>query len=647
MAGWRHLFEPEETVGTLWHRATRKLAPETRFPDAAVHLEAVRGRLAVLFRGLGGGGGVELRALPAQQSMHRLGLFRRVAVESERVPAARFDGVILGLPEVIDVFPDPALNGDLYLWFAALTAFSAPAAFDGDPLQADIAALRATHRAIGTTLDACPGLRGVYRRLALALLDQRPAAVGPDTERDVEAAVVAMLRTGAGEAMTDPAPRLLAAITAPDFDLSTLLAPFEYKPFRPVVLWPVLSPPPRSSNKPGSRDDDPGSGAAEAGEKRLKAERRTADQADRKDSLIVHRFEHILSWAEFLNINRAVDDDDEDNARKTADDADKISVVKNSKKAQTRLKFDLDLAPEDVDTEKLSGTSLYPEWDYKRGAYHADHARVLASPAAEAPEGLKLDGPTRRRINAVRRRFEALRPGRATVPRQIDGDELDLEAAVRAAIDLKGRGEGSDRIWRRRRDTERDLAVCVLVDTSRSTEGACGSRTVLDIAREALIAFTEGVSACGDHVAVQSFSSLRRDRVFVRSVKDYDESVDARVHARIAGLKPGFYTRIGAAIRHSASGLAARPNRKKLLLILTDGRPNDLDHYEGRYGVEDTRRAVMEARRQGLAVFGVTIDAKARAYFPYIFGANGFAIVAKPDKLVLALPLVWQHLVDG
>ncbi len=137
------------------------------------------------------------------------------------------------------------------------------------------------------------------------------------------------------------------------------------------------------------------------------------------------------------------------------------------------------------------------------------------------------------------------------------------------------------------------------------------------------------------------------DPVGLPRVQPGVQHIDAHVRARIAGLKPGFYTRIGAAVRHSASGLAKRPNRKKLLLVLTDGRPNDLDHYEGRYGIEDTRRAVIEARRQGLAVFGVTVDAKARAYFPYIFGANGFAIVSRPESLSAALPIVWQHLVSG
>lgn len=418
MAGWRHLLEPEESIGTLWHRATQRLAPAPGYPEAAVRLETERARLAVLFRGLGGSGGVELRSLSTAQSGHRLGFLRRVGNETERVKAARFDGVVLGLPDVVDAFPDRVLNADLFLWLAALTAFVTPCeAPVGDPLQADLAVLRDMQTAIKATLEACPGLVSVYRRLAVATLAERPVQRLPVAEQEVEQAIVTLLRSAAGEAAQPPSP-LLADIMDQGHDLSHHAAPLSYKPFRPVILWPTLATPPRPKHKPGSRDDEAGTGASEAGEKRLKAERRKADQADRKDSLILHRFEHILSWAEFLNINRAVDDDDEDNARKIADDADQISVVKNRKKAVTRLKFDLDLSPEDVDTEKLSGVSLYPEWDYRRGNYHADHTRVLASVADEAPAGLKLDGPTRRRINAVRRRFEALRPGRAVESRR-------------------------------------------------------------------------------------------------------------------------------------------------------------------------------------------------------------------------------------
>lgn len=119
-----------------------------------------------------------------------------------------------------------------------------------------------------------------------------------------------------------------------------------------------------------------------------------------------------------------------------------------------------------------------------------------------------------------------------------------------------------------------------------------------------------------------------------------------KVIRRIGALKPGYYTRIGAAIRHAAAKLSERPNRQKLLLVLTDGKPNDVDHYEGRFGIEDTRKAVLEARRLGLAVFGVTVDREAQSYFPAIFGTGGYAIVSRIARLPAALPAIYRSLIS-
>jgi nitric oxide reductase NorD protein len=141
-----------------------------------------------------------------------------------------------------------------------------------------------------------------------------------------------------------------------------------------------------------------------------------------------------------------------------------------------------------------------------------------------------------------------------------------------------------------------------------------------------------------------TFTSRRRSWVRVETVKDFDEPLNEAVLRRISALKPGFYTRIGAAVRHATARLAARPNRQKLLLVLTDGKPNDIDHYEGRFGIEDTRRAVMEARRAGVCVFGVTVDRDAQSYFPTLFGRGGYAIVGQIAKLPSALPAIYRHL---
>src|SRR5690606_31757003 len=146
---------------------------------------------------------------------------------------------------------------------------------------------------------------------------------------------------------------------------------------------------------------------------------------------------------------------------------------------------------------------------------------------------------------------------------QPDGEELDLDATLRAMADLRATGRGSDRIWRQSRPENRDLAVSILLDVSRSTESAVTGRPVIDIAREALTALAWGLDACGDRFAIQGFSSLKRDRVWLHGCKTFDEPMDATVEARIAALRPGYYTRLGAAIRHASAGLSGQARARR------------------------------------------------------------------------------------
>ena len=130
----------------------------------------------------------------------------------------------------------------------------------------------------------------------------------------------------------------------------------------------------------------------------------------------------------------------------------------------------------------------------------------------------------------------------------------------------------------------RERHTCINCHTPLG-ESACGDRSVIDVEKEALTALAWGLDACGDEMAIRSFSSLRRTRVYVNEVKEFGDPMGPAVAARIAGLRPGFYTRVGAAIRHVAAELARRPRQRRLLLVITDGKPNDLDHCEGRHGL--------------------------------------------------------------
>lgn len=638
-------WEPEETVGKLWHEFASRLGAPEAHEGAAVDLSEVSGRLAVFFRGLGGAPSVEIRAVSAEVSRHRLGFLRRLGAEAEVVARASFDGEALRLPERLAVFPDRAANGALYLWLSACAAHAPVHVVDPDPLRADLRHLRSARDMVRRTLAAAPGLAGLYGALCQAFLELRPDTALPREEAAVEALARDMLSAGAP--LTGRA-QALRALLDEEGGLAALAAPRGYRPMAPVPLWPDLRPLAFSAAAEVESRDTDGT-PEEAGEGTHRARRRQADQAERKDSLILHKFEAILSWAEFLNLNRRVDDDDPDSAKKAAEDQEEIGLGQVSKAPATRLKLHLDLAPEDVDRERLSGVTTYPEWDVRTGAYLPDHVRVLHSIAepGDCVPPLRVDPRAARRIRKVKRQFEALRPGRISTPGHLDGDDLDVEAAVRARVDLKANGAASERIWRQSRPVARDLAVSILLDVSRSTESAVGDRAVIDIEREALAAMAWGLDACGDDFAIHAFSSLKRDRVFIHECKSFEDRMDVSVEERIAALRPGFYTRLGAAVRHASSLLTAQSRKRRLLLVITDGKPNDLDHYEGRHGIEDTAMAVREARRAGHAVYGVTIDKQAKSWFPRLFGRGGFHVVPHPDRLAEALPMIYRELVGA
>ena len=641
---WREIepWEPEESVGKLWHAYAKGLDAAPEYPEARVALKDVAGRISVLFRGLGGDPSVELRGAADRVSPHRIGWRRRLGTEAEALPRTSFDGEALRLPQSLAVFPTAEANGVLYLWLAAAAAHAAGIPAHEDPLRADLARLAGARRMVAATLADAPGLRGLYTDLASVVLAQRPVPRLPPVEAAMEELVRHAL--GAEAPLSLRAAELAAAMEDP----SGLRAPRDYRPFRPVVLWPEIEVAETSAgDRVESREAD-GTPEESHDQRMIRARRRATDQARRNDSLILHKFEAILSWAEFLNLNRRIEDDDNDDAKKAADDQEELGLGQISKAPATRLKLHLDLSPEDADREALSGQFTYPEWDARRGVYLPDHVRVLVSPGPEAPDTTPLDDPAARaRIRAVRRQFEALRPGRVITTGHRDGDDLDDDLAVRAQVDLRASGQGSDRIWRQSRPVARDLAVSILLDISRSTESAVTGRAVIDIEREALTALAWGLDACGDSFAIQAFASLKRDRVFVTDCKRFDEPMGAAVERRLCALRPQFYTRLGAGIRHASKGLAAQARKRRLLLIITDGKPNDLDHYEGRHGIEDSARAVREARRAGQAVFGITVDRDGKSWFPRIFGQGGFALIPHPDKLTEALPRIYRQLVGA
>lgn len=642
----REWLELEERVGQWWHRwASARSASYPVYPDAAVSFESIARPLGVFFHAGGGAAGVAVAAIAARASPHRLTLRQRLGLAEEALDLACLDEENLLLPPAIALFPEPARNRDLYFWLAALLAVMKPAVAFRDPLRQDLSSLREVHAATCRALDAFPGLRTRYLALRREMLALRPVRALPPAEAALEKVIRRLL--GATEPLGELATDYHAAVLDATISLRPLRAPGGYRKPLPVPLWADV----RSLGTSVCVDDADGEdapvapAAKEHTPHRRKAERRRQDQSERDDPLAFNRFEKMLSCAEMVNVNRTLDEDEDKNAGRTAEQMDEITLSPNPRRAASRLRLELDLAPGATQGTALAGIHTYPEWHYRRQQYLPNHCRVLAGLQAEEADGAVLDQQTRRRIRRVRQQFEALRPRREWLRGQLDGNELDMDAVVRAQCDRAAVGDNSAGLYMATRAQARDLAIAILIDVSLSTDAWVDDRRVIDIEQEALRVLAHGLATCGDDYSIQSFTSARRHRVCVNMLKSFDEPMSAVIERRIAALRPGQYTRMGAAIRHVAAELARRPNRHRLLLVLSDGKPSDSDYYEGRYAVEDTRRAILDARQQALKVFGITIDRDAQGYIAHLFGRGGYARVHKPEHLASALPGIYRQIV--
>lgn len=486
------------------------------------------------------------------------------------------------LPLLINRFPAEELNRELYYWLAAFLASDRPLA-GGQNLPAGV---RHLLRGIATStrvLAQYPALAGRYARLCASELEQRQSALpklGQQSPRPVHQ-LEAAFRHALGAKEPPSDPWLRQAME--EVALSgdlTATLPGWHREYVPFL--PVLLWGRPSAEVPGLR----------------------------------------LRWLKRRVRRRP----------------------RGWKKSLTAPRFDPQLRSQPPLGASAEGEHLCPEWDYQRRVYRRDWCRVTERTPSRAKRAAKdplLEALARR----VRRQFEALRQVAVWNRYLESGDELDVDAFVDSVGDARRLGVRSSRLYRRREDRLRDLAVAVLVDVSRSTAAWIGEHRVIEVARQSMIVLAEALVAVGDDFALYGFASDSRLRVRCDRLKTFDEAYDQRVRNRLWALESGDYTRMGAAIRHVGRRLQERASAQKLMLVLSDGRPHDpTDRYEGKYALEDTRRAVQELRIGGVHCFGLTIDQHGRDYLPHLFGPGHYAVFSQPQSLPSVLPRLYARI---
>jgi nitric oxide reductase NorD protein len=278
----------------------------------------------------------------------------------------------------------------------------------------------------------------------------------------------------------------------------------------------------------------------------------------------------------------------------------------------------------------------YPEWDDDRRRYASDAVTVWTEAAPSAAAGAETVSESSVVSRRLRSQFEQLRVRRQTSRRQFSGDALDLAALTDALVDRRMGRSPDERVYERTQANRRTLAIGVLADVSGSTGNQLedGAR-IIDLEKQALLMAHHALEAVGDPYAMFAFASLGAHDVQVLTVKGFEEHGSV-ARPRIHALQPDQNTRLGAAVRHASRVLATQPAANQLLLVITDGRPSDMNYHED-YAVADTRRAILDARNQGTTVFGLAIDFEDHEYLAEIFGTAGYVYVRDPHSLARQL----------
>ena len=413
----------------------------------------------------------------------------------------------------------------------------------------------------------------------------------------------------------------------------------------PNPLW--IYPPIITNNKTSNSDEEEELQREQDKDKtdtlEMKKQSNQMDDNKETDGFLAFLPESLMSIFEQVNVDRMEDDSFDEDALYHAEDLDEITIGKKQANLSSRIKMDLDLQPDMTEIYPLGKGHLIDEWDYRKNDYLINYVRIkpqvtLNVTPIELPKRLK------KTVKKIQGELDLLELDRIKNDRLPYGDEINMDTW----IDYKGHQNKSmhhQNFYTTYEKKTRDMATLILADVSLSTEGGITQDVrIIDVIKDGLIVFSEALEKLQDKFAIYSFSSLQNKKVYFNIIKNFNDKYSDLIRGRIDSMQPQYYTRLGAAIRESAKILDKQQSANKLLLIISDGKPNDEDRYDGRYGIEDTKKAIEEVKKKGITPFCITVDLDAKEYLSYLFGRNGFAVVRDGQKLPKVIPEVYINL---
>lgn len=373
------------------------------------------------------------------------------------------------------------------------------------------------------------------------------------------------------------------------------------------------------------------------------------DRRELEDAVLMHTFEKIETADQHDGGARDLDGADEmDEHLEALQEVPLGKVIRSDERVASILRADVSLAADIPDVASIAPGERgvpYDEWDHRARSYRRGWCTVYPTPVPDVDAAWAHDALARHRalVKALVRKIEEHRSVRRPEKRRRDGEDVDLDALVHHLASIAAGEAGTPNLYVRRARARRDVAVTLLLDVSLSADAYIDDRRVLDTTREAALVVGEVSERLGEELSILAYASHTRNKCRIFEVRRAGEPW-AIGKARIGALRPMGYTRIGPALRHAIAKASDSKARRKLVILVSDGKPTDYDRYEGRYGIEDVRQATREAEQRGVVVHGLTLDAAARETFPMMFGKGRYHVLRAMRDLPEVLGAVYGRL---
>lgn len=373
------------------------------------------------------------------------------------------------------------------------------------------------------------------------------------------------------------------------------------------------------------------------------------DKKQQEDYVLTHNFEKVETADEFSGSWRDVDGDDE--LEKHQDALDEINMrltVRVDDPTHSIYQADFcenTTISESAEIDNKGYHIRYDEWNYTKRIYKEKFCKVYPHTQlkTDSPYYHKTISQNASILNGLRKMLTNVNNKMQEQRRQSQGDEFDIDATTDMLVDIHSRHTPSENIYISKQKKEKDLSILVLLDISLSSDGYANGTKIIEVEKDVSILFGEILNEFNIDFSINAFYSKTRNYSSYLTLKEFDEKWSVAKH-KIGAIEPTGYTRIGAAIRHSGALLDKRQTKNKWIILISDGKPNDYDRYEGKYGINDTKQALRELNNRNINAYALAIEAQAKFYLPLMFGQNHYQILTNTTELLKSLVKLYEKI---